>query len=199
MIELIAHPSVTTSQDTNSPWGTSMHLRLTGTGNSSAIRSRTTYWLQVVCTGLWFSLPILQSEILPTLGDGTKPSMHPIMLPLISLLAVTTAVESNWTAPGLAMVMSWNEKGSHGGATSVGGLWVISVEQFTGELIIHVVVADIVLSWLQVSEISSPAQAMILPLTWDGWDVRKFEAQAPSLSGDQNYLLSQHAPLTYLI
>ena len=105
-----------------------------------------------------------------------------MMLPLISELAVTTAVEFNWTAPASAkvIILFWNEKGSHGGASGVGGLWMISVEHFTGELIIHAVAPDQALSWLQVSEISSPAQAMTLPLTWDGRDIRKFEEWTPS-------------------
>ena len=51
-----------------------------------------------------------------------------------------------------------------------------SVEQFTGELIVHVVVIDATLSWLHVSEISSPTQVIIFLFIWGGVDIRMFEA-----------------------
>ena len=102
--------------------------------------------------------------------------MHSIILLLISLLAVATAAEFSWIVSDLARVMSRNEKGPQGGAVGIGGLWVISVEQFTGELIVQVVVIDTALLWLQVSESSSPTQAMIFPLIWGGFDVKMFEA-----------------------
>ena len=140
------------------------------------------------------------------LTDGKKPAMHSIILLLISLLAVAIAVEFNWMVPVSARVMFWNEKDPQGGAIGVGGLWRISVEQFTGGLTVHVVVEDNALSWLQVSEISSPTQAVIFPLIWDGQDVRKFEAKVPSLSNRPKLvdyyniiwtLVASYAPFTW--
>ena len=189
MIELLAQelpPLVTTSQVTNSPRGISMHLRSTGSGNSSenqaCIHDHKSGTHRCMYMYLRFISPITHNEILlPTLTGIIRPPLHSTILPLIAVLELTiaTAEEFNWITPISSTVMSWNEKGPHGGAVGVGGLWLISVEQFTGELTIHWVVAERALSWLQVSEISSPTQATIAPLIWDGEDVRKFKEWIP--------------------
>ena len=138
----------------------------------------------LACTDLWFSLPITQSEIISpiaTLGDGIKPAMHSILLPLISLLAVVSAVEFNWTAPGSAKVMSWNQNGPHEGATGAGALWTISVQQFIGELIIHTVAPDpafIIMTTGQWDLFTSTCYDTSVTLRWLGcykvWSVGSF-------------------------
>ena len=139
------------------------------------------YMWATISTMIIDSPDTMHSEILLTNVEVTKlPALHSTTLPLILAIAVATAVELNLESDvTFDTLENVNITVLHVRLSRTGFPWVITAEQFSKVLMIHLVLVDTVSLCSQVKEIWSPLQAVNVPLTDEGLDVNELMTSPP--------------------